>query len=244
MDRFDPVQTASLTLLASSASALDSGIVVQSGEALRVQVAGEINWGGTGSTVAYPEGAYAASGVTSGSYPPAGGFMAVPYYTPTAVYFPAPGTVANLVAHNLPPFCTAVLLVPDGSGSPAVDGTFTGIQLQPNRGTVWAPYQLPQSGGPYRVWIILNDAYLAFGDNTGSQQVTVERGRLSPQTEVEPRFYDPTTGERIPFNWAEVVSCDWELLDAGGMGQANTDLAHTFDDASFAPLGGSISKIW
>jgi hypothetical protein len=142
----------------------DTGVVLLPSDAgLAVLASGVIKFGNLGGGYwAYPEGAYAADT----NRPPTGGFPQTYRYEPDAVFRGGWGGAPVLVNPDLPDFCLALALYPDGAGSPPANGTYRGA-LRPNRGTRWGPEVIPQA--PTRVWAIFNDQVGQFGvDNSGS----------------------------------------------------------------------------
>ncbi len=148
-----------VTVNANSAVWLDTGLTVLAGECLQITALGTtVKFGVNPNQCAYPEGWYSASGSPCG--PQA--------YDPTAVAMAHGGDATNpYVTLEQPDYC----LVAKIAGAQPSGTHLTGT-LRPNRSTVFPPGSL---GGGGRVWLILNDGLGAFGDNSGSWAVTLQR---------------------------------------------------------------------
>lgn len=62
--------------------------------------------------------------------------------------------------------------------------------------------------------------------------------------DIEVRFFSRVTGLRLPFNPDDILSIDWELVEAGGAMQMNLALAQLFDLSNIAIQGGDTLEVW
>lgn len=62
--------------------------------------------------------------------------------------------------------------------------------------------------------------------------------------DIEVRFFSRVTGLRLPFNPDDILSVDWELVEAGGAMQISLALAQLFDLSNIAIQGGDTLEVW
>ncbi len=65
-----------------------------------------------------------------------------------------------------------------------------------------------------------------------------------PLFNLDVRFYDPRTGQRLAFDRDNITKANWEVTEAGGLGQANFTLARPLFDEAFPVTGFSVVKVW
>ena len=65
---------------------------------------------------------------------------------------------------------------------------------------------------------------------------------MSTPFDIEPRFFARATGQRIQFNPDDVLSCEWELIEAGGTGQVTIKVALPFEQCPVQ--GGDKVELW
>lgn len=169
----------------SASTAWTVGPMVYPGECLQIQTAGYvrvavIRGGGTDYTdpetyYALPEGAYPPDYPSSHDLQPS---LVAGYEDHPGVY-PATNTV---------PFSLAVVIQADGLPPPPYG---VANALRPNRDTTYTAQQVADAGGtigPYRAWLIFNDAQGAFNDNSGTFSVTLTRTAPEGAFDMSDRF--------------------------------------------------------
>lgn len=148
-----------VTVNTSSGAWLDTGLAVLAGECLQITALGTtVKFGVNANQCAYPEGWYSGAGDPCNA----------PSYDPKAVSgaYIGDGTTPYMTLEQ-PPYC----LVAKIAGVQPTGTHLTGT-LRPNRSAIF-PAAMVGAGG--EVWLIINDGLGAFGDNSGSWTVTLQR---------------------------------------------------------------------
>lgn len=224
------LQTVKVALEAKKNGWTDTGVVVESGQGLRITATGRVKIG-TGSTYgAFPEGRYNDSNAEGHAFD-----------EETALKFGFDGFSLKFPVSNTRPWSISLLLLPDGEAPVfRADGVHTGFVT--NRSLTFDPVPPEAFDGvsALRAWLIFNDEVTQYGDNSGTFSVIVERTGAS-DIDVPP----VTGGRDIPPAYISLLNeqgqypawC-WVITPLSGQSEFYTSLDEPLSLGEFVSANG------